>query len=163
MRTRAHATYKCNMCNKPLQHVEQLRAIETWLWNKHHNDSNFYVSRHVRPIFLCNLDMVYMFSLYNTLPTLRTLNGTRFMLTMLTNCVSKWWLTMGDPRTFLVWPNQKYSLGCLHGWVTLTKFVPNFMRNKSCFGGISWKCLELALTWPTRQLGVLISALSLFG
>jgi hypothetical protein len=110
MWTRANAKYKCNMCNKPFQHVEQLRetlvtctlqqnneTIETWLWNKHFNYSNFYVSVHVRPILLCNLCMVCMFSLYNTLTTLRTLNGTMFMLIILTNCASKWWLTMRGP------------------------------------------------------------------
>jgi hypothetical protein len=110
MWTRAHATYKCNMCNKPLKHVEQLRetfitctlqqnneTIETWLWNKHFNYSNFYVSVHVRPTLLSNLCMVCMFSLENTLTTLRTLNGTMFMSIILPNCASKWWLTTRGP------------------------------------------------------------------
>jgi hypothetical protein len=90
-------------------------------------------------------------------------NELGFMFRSCPNSISTHMLTMGDPRTFLVWPNQKYSLGCLHGCATLTKFVPNFMRNKSCLVVNSWKCLEHPLIWPTRQIGVLISALSLFG
>jgi hypothetical protein len=106
MRTSAYATYKCNMCNTSMKHVkhnggtletctwqQHFETLETRLWNKHCNYSDFYVSMDVRPIFLCNLCMVYMFSLSNTLTTLRTYNGTMFMLIILSNYVSKWWLT----------------------------------------------------------------------
>jgi hypothetical protein len=110
MQTSAYATYKCNMCNTSIKHVkhhggtletctwqQHFETLETRLWNKHCNYSDFYVSMDVRPIFLCNLCTVYMFSLYNTLTTLRTYNGTMFMLIILPNYVSKWWLTKQGP------------------------------------------------------------------
>jgi hypothetical protein len=98
MWTSVYATYKCNMCNTTRTYVEQPsetcvactlkqthETIETWGWNNYNISLNSYVSMHERPIFLWNLCMVCIFSLYNTLTMLRTLNGAMFMLTMLTN------------------------------------------------------------------------------
>jgi hypothetical protein len=90
------------MCNTSRTHVEQpsetcvactlqqhYETSEAELGNKHFKYSDFYVSLHVRPTLLCNLYLVYMFSLYNTLTTLRTHSGTMFMLIILPNCASK--------------------------------------------------------------------------
>jgi hypothetical protein len=165
MGTSAYATYKCNMYNKPLQHVEKPRetcvactlkqtqeTLVTWPWNKHYNYSDFYVSMHVKPTLLCNLCMVYMFGLYNTLNTLRTLNGTMFMLIILPKCASKWWLTMYEPYNTFVWPFQKWDLEALYDCVPFYKVVENFIRNKLCLRVKSWKCVEHAQKGPTSQI-----------
>jgi hypothetical protein len=68
------------------QHYE---TSEIELCNKHFKYSDFYVSMHMRPRSLCNLCMVDMAGLYNTLTTLRTLNGTMFMLIVLPKGASK--------------------------------------------------------------------------
>jgi hypothetical protein len=157
MWTSVYATYKCNMCNTSRTHVEppsetcvactlqqHYEINETKLWNKHFKYSDFYVSVHVRPTLLFNLCMVGMFGLYNTLTTLRTLNGTMFMLIILRKCASKWWLTMYGPYNPFVWPFQKWDLEALHDYAPFYKVVENFIRNKLCLRVKSWKCVEHA-------------------
>jgi hypothetical protein len=113
--------------------------LETTTWNNYSISLEFYVSRHVRPTLLCNLCMVGMFGLYNTLTTLRTHHGTMFMLIILPNCASKWWLTMYGPWNTFIWSFQKCDLTTLYGCAPCSKVVENFIRNKSCKGDKSWK------------------------
>jgi hypothetical protein len=150
------------MCNTSRTHVEKRsetcvactlkqthETIETWWWNNYSISLDFHVLMNVRPIFLCNLYMVYMFSLYNMLTTLRAHNGTMFMLIILLNCASKWWLTMYGPWNTFVWPFQKYDLGTLYCCAPIEKVEENFIRNKLCLRVKSWKCGEHAQTGPT--------------
>jgi hypothetical protein len=90
--------------------------------------------------------------LYNTLTTLRALNGTMFMLIILPKCASKWWLTMYGPGNTLVWPFQKCDLEALHDYAPFGKVVENFIRNKLCLKVKSWKCVEHTRKGPTSQI-----------
>jgi hypothetical protein len=157
MWTGVYATYKCNMCNTSRTHVEQpsetcvactlqqhYEISEIELWNKHFKCSDSYVSMHMRPRSLCNLCMADLVRLYNTLTTLRTLNGTMFLLIILPKCASKWWLTMYGPWNTFVWPFQKCDLEALCDCAPFYKVVENFIRNKLCLRVKSWKCVEQA-------------------
>jgi hypothetical protein len=56
--------------------------------------SEWYCRSSAKP---CKLVQMTLDELYKTLTTLRTLNGTMFMLIILPKYASNWWLTMYGP------------------------------------------------------------------